>query len=103
MILPLQVGDSGATGVGVRIGLHCNPIVGHVGQDKTLNKLMAHFCWLYICSNVHRLYMACHECQLLNSSVISLHSLPLIEGPLQKNGMDLIRPLDKNAQRYSLC
>ncbi len=86
---------------------HCNPMVGHLGQAATLNRLMARFFWLGIHENVRRWCAACRECQLVNppaSPKASLRPLPLMQVPFDRIGMDLIGPLERSAcgHRFAL-
>ncbi|XP_051982168.1 zinc finger protein 638-like isoform X1 [Xyrauchen texanus] len=82
---------------------HCNPMAGHLGQEKTLNRLMVRFYWPGIRGDVRRWCAACRECQLVNppaSPKAPLHLLPLTEVPFERIGMDLVGPLERTARGH---
>ncbi|XP_036417924.1 uncharacterized protein LOC118801669 [Colossoma macropomum] len=94
--------DSVATPPGAHAA-HNNPMAGHLGQEKTLNRLMDRFYWPGIHVDVRRWCASCRECQLVNLAAIPkapLHPLPLIEVPFKRIGMDLVGPLDRSARGY---
>lgn len=45
---------------------HHSPMVGHLGQDKTLNRLMANFYWPGARSNIRRWFAAYCKYQMVN-------------------------------------
>ncbi|KAL7886261.1 hypothetical protein AOLI_G00065560 [Acnodon oligacanthus] len=80
-----------------------NPMAGHLGPEKTLNRLMVRFYWLGIRADVRRWCALCHECQLVNPPAIPkapLRSLPLIKVTFERIGMDLVGPLERSACGY---
>ena len=82
---------------------HHNPMVGHLGCDKKINRIIAQFYWPDIRVDVNRWYASCRKRQLVNPPTtpkVSLHPLPLIEVPFDRIAMDLIGPLDRSAQGY---
>ncbi|KAI7796732.1 hypothetical protein IRJ41_005254, partial [Triplophysa rosa] len=82
---------------------HCNPMAGHLGQNSTLNRLMARFFWPGIHENVRRWCASCRECQLVNppaSPKAPLRPLPLMQVPFDRIGMDLIGPLERSARGH---
>ena len=82
---------------------HCNPMAGHLGYDKTLNRIMAQFYWPGIWAEVRRLCASCPECQLVNPPAVRrapLRPLPLVEVPFDRIGMDIIGPLERLTQGY---
>ena len=82
---------------------HHNPMAGHLGYDKTLQRIMARFYWPGIWADVRRWCAACPECQLVNHPATPkapLRPLPLVEVPFERLGMDLIGPLDRSARGY---
>lgn len=71
-------------------------MAGHLGEGKTLERLMAQFFWPGIHEKGCRWCVACCECQLINPPDVSkapMHPLPLMEGPFERIGMDLTGPL----------
>ena len=82
---------------------HFNPMAGHLGYDKTLNRIMARFYWPGIRGEVRCWCAFCRECQLVNQPAIPrapLRPLPLMEVPLERIGMDLIGPFPRSARGY---
>ena len=72
---------------------HYNPMAGHMGCEKTLNRVMARFYWPGIWA----------ECQLVNQPAIPrapLRPLPLMEVLFERIGMDLIGPFHRSARGY---
>ena len=79
---------------------HYNPIAGHLGYEKTLNRIMARFYWPGIRAEVRRW---CASCQLVNPPAVPrapLRPLPLVEAPFNLVGMDIIGPLERSAHGY---
>ncbi|KAL7838516.1 hypothetical protein AOLI_G00269200 [Acnodon oligacanthus] len=77
-----------------------NPMAGHLGPEKTLNRPMVHFYWPGIHADVRRWCVSCRECQLVNPPAIPkapLCPLLLIKGPFERIGMDLVGPLERSA------
>ena len=82
---------------------HYNPMAGHLGKEKTLDRIMARFYWPGIWGDVRRWCAACPECQLVNAPAIPkapLRPIPLVEVPFERIGMDLVGPLDRSARGY---
>jgi len=72
---------------------HYNLMAGHMGYDKTLDRVMARFFWPGIRGDVRRWCAACPEFQLVNPPAIPkapLRPLPLMEVPFERMAMDLI-------------
>ena len=66
-------------------------MVGHMGGDKTLDRIMARFYWPSIQGYVPRWCASCPECQLVNQMAIPrapFRPLPLMEVPFEQTGMD---------------
>ena len=82
---------------------HYNPMAGHLGCEKTQNRIMDRFFWPGIWADVRRWCAACPECQLVNTPAIPkapLRPLPLVEIPFDRVAMDLIGPFDRSTQGY---
>ena len=82
---------------------HYSPMAGHLGYDKTLNRIMARFYWPGIRAEVRRGCASCPECQLVNPPAVPwtpLRPLPLVEAPFDRIGMDIIGPLEHSAHGY---
>ena len=84
---------------------HYNPMPGHLGYEKTLDRIMARFYWPGIRAEVRRWCASCPECQLVNPPAVpraSLRPLPLVEAPFYRVGMDIIGPLE-HYSHGSIC
>ncbi|XP_061764264.1 uncharacterized protein LOC133557636 [Nerophis ophidion] len=82
---------------------HFNPMAGHMGYNKTLNRVMARFYWPGIRGNLRRWCTACPGCQLVNPAAtprVPLRPLPLIEVPFERIGMDLVGPFQPSTKGY---
>ena len=82
---------------------HYNPMAGHLGCEKTQNRIMDRFYWPGIWADVHRWCAACPECQLVNTPAIPkapFRPLPLAEIPFDRVAMDLIGPFERSTQGY---
>ncbi|XP_061882687.1 uncharacterized protein LOC133633904 [Entelurus aequoreus] len=81
---------------------HFNPMADHMGYNKTLNRVMAHFYWPCIRADVRRWCAACRDCQQVDSAAsrAPLQPLPLMEVPFERIGMDLVGPFDPSTQGY---
>ena len=80
---------------------HFNPMVGHLGYEKTLSRMMTWFYWLGIRGEVCRLCASFRECQLVNQTAIPrapLRPLSLTEVPFESIVMDLIGPFHRSAR-----
>ncbi|KAK9525277.1 hypothetical protein VZT92_016004 [Zoarces viviparus] len=82
---------------------HYNPMAGHMGYEKTLDRIMTRFYWPSIQGDVRRWCASCPECQLVNQPAIPrapLRPLPLMEVPFERIAMDLIGPFHRSARGY---
>ncbi|XP_061918090.1 uncharacterized protein LOC133659350 [Entelurus aequoreus] len=82
---------------------HFNPMSGHLGYDKTLNRVMVRFYWPGLRADVRRWCAACSDCQLVNPAATPkapLRPLPLMEVPFERIGMDLIGPFHPSTRGY---
>uniref|UniRef100_A0AAQ4QNV2 Gypsy retrotransposon integrase-like protein 1 n=1 Tax=Gasterosteus aculeatus aculeatus TaxID=481459 RepID=A0AAQ4QNV2_GASAC len=80
-----------------------NPMAGHMGYEKTLDRIMTRFYWPGIRGGVRHRCESCPEYQFVNSPAIpraSLRPLPLMEVLFEWIGMDLIGPFHRSARRY---
>ncbi|XP_061764252.1 uncharacterized protein K02A2.6-like [Nerophis ophidion] len=82
---------------------HFNPMAGHMGYNKTLNRVMARFYWPGMRADLRRWCTACPDCQLVNSAAthrVPLRPLPLIEVPFERIGVDLVGPFHPSTKGY---
>uniref|UniRef100_A0AAQ4RLE8 Gypsy retrotransposon integrase-like protein 1 n=1 Tax=Gasterosteus aculeatus aculeatus TaxID=481459 RepID=A0AAQ4RLE8_GASAC len=82
---------------------HYNPMAGHMGYKKMLNRIMTRLYWPGIRGDVRRWCTSCPVCLLVNAPAIPralLRPLPLVEVPFERIGMDLIGPFHRSARGY---
>jgi hypothetical protein len=76
---------------------HDIPASGHLGVQKTLQRLQAHFYWSTINRDVKSWVKTCDVCQRLGKggkpAPAPLHSLPVISEPFQRVAIDIVGPL----------
>uniref|UniRef100_A0A8C5MF74 Gypsy retrotransposon integrase-like protein 1 n=1 Tax=Leptobrachium leishanense TaxID=445787 RepID=A0A8C5MF74_9ANUR len=82
---------------------HNHVLGGHLGVDKTRERLLKRFYWPGIFAAIERFCKSCPECQLKAPSKgfrKPLVPLPVIEVPFERIGMDLVGPLLKSARGH---
>jgi hypothetical protein len=79
---------------------HNIPLSGHLGQDKTRNRLLAHYFWPGIYSDVRHYCTTCPNCQLTSrkfkSDRAKLIPVPVMDTPFRKIGIDIVGPLPRS-------
>ena len=79
---------------------HDIPLSGHLGQDKTRNRLLAHYFWPGIYSDVRHYCTTCPNCQLTSrkckSDRAKLIPVPVMDIPFRKIGIDIVGPLPRS-------
>ena len=87
---------------------HSIPWSGHLGQQKTLDRLVSRFYWPGVYQEVIAYCKSCPTCQLTartnRGTKAPLVSLPIIDVPFTRIAMDIVGPLDKSraGHRYIL-
>ena len=88
---------------------HDTPLSGHLGINKTLQKITTHFYWPGIRKDVVEFCKTCHTCQLVGkpNQVIPkapLKPIPAFEEPFSRVMIDCVGPLPKpkNGNQYLL-
>ena len=87
---------------------HSIPLSGHLGTDKTRNRLLAHYFWPNIYRDVQRFCATCPECQKtgrkLKHEKAALKPIPAVGVPFKKIGIDIVGPLPRseNGNRFIL-
>ena len=87
---------------------HTIPLGGHLGQKKTTNRMLKRFYWPRVLQDVRQYCQTCPECQRTAGKRFTqkarLISLPIVETPFSRIGMDIIGPLEKSRRgnRYIL-
>ena len=82
---------------------HDIPISGHLGVNKTRNRILANFYWPGIFSDVATYCRTCDTCQKTakfhNPQIAPLHPLPIVGAPFQRIGIDILGPLPRTPAR----
>ena len=81
---------------------HDVPMAGHMGRQRTLDRLRKRFWWPGITRDVDEYCKSCPECQKVTrkGARAPLVSMPIIEQPFQRIAMDIIGPLPKTASGH---
>ena len=85
---------------GVLSMAHETPLAGHLGASKTYNKILNHFFWPLIKTDVSNFCRSCHTCQMVrkpNQKIprAPLHPIPAFEEPFSRVIIDCVGPLPK--------
>ena len=84
----------------LRFSIHSIPWSGHLGQQKTLDRIATRFYWPGVYQEVVAFCKSCPTCQLTSRSKrgmkAPLVNLPIIDVPLARIAMDVVGPLDKS-------
>ena len=87
---------------------HTVPLAGHLGQRKTLRRVLQRFYWPRVCHDVVEYCRACGRCQRTSGKRkrdrAQLVNLPIIEEPFKRIAMDIVGPLERThaGNRYIL-
>ena len=86
---------------------HATPFAGHLGREKTTQRLLQCFYWPGIFRDVANYCHSCSACQKSSSkgrSRAPLVPLPIIATPFKRIAMDIVGPLPKSrsGKRYIL-
>ena len=79
---------------------HATPLSGHLGVNKTYNKILCHFFWPGLKKSVVEFCKSCHTCQMVGkpNQIIPkapLHPIPAIGEPFSRILNDCVGPLPK--------
>ena len=101
LVLPLQCRDT------VLNLAHSTPCAGHLGKDKTTDRIFPRFYWPTVHRDVADFCRQCAVCQKTTHyrpSRVPMIPLPVMVEPFQRVAMDLIGPLPKSrsGKRYVL-
>uniref|UniRef100_A0A8C3FN99 Gypsy retrotransposon integrase-like protein 1 n=1 Tax=Chrysemys picta bellii TaxID=8478 RepID=A0A8C3FN99_CHRPI len=87
----------------LRVGIlhlaHANPWAGHLGREKTLQRVACRFFWPGIHREVADFCASCPECQRAGPKGIArapLVPMPVVGVPFEQIGMDLVGPLERS-------
>ena len=83
---------------GVLSMAHETPLAGHLGVSKTYNKILNHFFWPLIKTDVSNFCRSCHTCQMVgkpNQKIprAPLHPILAFEEPFSRVIIDCVGPL----------
>ena len=80
----------------VRIA-HDLPFAGHLGREKTVQRILRRFYWPTLFYDVRRYCQTCEECQLhgRSRSKAPLIPLPVVGEPFKRMAMDIVGPLPR--------
>ena len=88
---------------------HETPLPGHLGVNKTYQRVLNYFYWPKLCQNVVEFCRSCHVCQLVGKPNQNIQCAPLIpipafEEPFSQVIIDCVGPLLKtrNGNKYLL-
>lgn len=86
---------------------HSIPWAGHMAFQKTLNRIAMRFVWPGMYTQVSQYCSSCETCQLTSAKGVAraqLQSLPIIDTPFERIGMDIVGPLERSSSghRYIL-
>ena len=79
---------------------HDSPMSGHLGINKTCNKILTHFYWPGLKADVSRNCKSCHTCQMVgkpNQTIPKAHlqPIPAFDEPFSRIIIDCVGPLPK--------
>ena len=79
---------------------HESPLAGHLGINKTYNRVLAHFYWPGLRSDVVKLCKSCHVCQMVGKPnqkppSAPLKPIPAVGEPFSRVLIDCVGPLPK--------
>ena len=78
---------------------HKTPFAGHLGRDKTVNRISQRFYWPTMFADVRRVVKTCHECQKTaprGRFKAPMIPLPIFSEPFRRIAMDIVGPLPKS-------
>ena len=77
---------------------HDIPLAGHLGQDKTYVRLVAHFYWPQVRKNADAFCQSCLTCQTSRKAgnwlKAPLIPLPVVGVPFERVGIDIVGAID---------
>ena len=82
---------------------HDSLMSGHLGADRTVNKVLAEFFWPGIQADVRRFCRSCDICQRTTAKgktrKVPLAKMPVIDEPFRRVAVDLVGPLQPATDR----
>ena len=83
---------------------HSVPMAGHLGRDKTTQRILQRFYWPSVRHDVAEYCRCCEVCQKVSRKGVPPAPLPVVDEPFQRVAMDIVGPLPKSrsGKRYIL-
>ena len=86
---------------------HESPMSGHLGINKTYHKIINHFYWPGLKSDVSKYCKTCHTCQMVgrpNQTIpkAQLQLIPAFDEPFSRILLDCVGPRTKSGNEYLL-
>ncbi|XP_076449507.1 uncharacterized protein LOC143285940 [Babylonia areolata] len=92
----------------LRLG-HDAPMSGHLGMQRTRDRIFPHFYWPGMCADIRRYVQSCERCQktVAKGKIprVPLMKMPLISEPFDRVAVDIIGPISppsESGNRYVL-
>ena len=79
---------------------HSIPLAGHLGRDKTTQRLLQRFYWPTLYQDVRNYCKRCGECQKARGHKVlkaPLIPLPVVGEPFERIAMDIVGPLPQSS------
>ena len=79
---------------------HDIPFAGHLGRDKTTQRILRRFYWPTLFADVKRYCQTCEECQLHGGPRTKVLLIPLsvVGEPFKRIAMDIVGPLPRTSR-----
>ena len=78
---------------------------GHLGNKKTMDRVLTEFFWPGVCGDVSRFCKSCDICQRTiqkgRVTKVPLGKLPLIDTPFKRVAVDIVGPTEPRSERKS--
>ena len=86
---------------------HETPMSGHLGVNKTYHKILNHFYWPGLKSDVSQFCKSCHTCQMVgkpNQTIPKAHlqPIPTFDKPFSRKLLTVLVPCPKPSQAMSI-
>ena len=91
----------------LKIG-HDIPLAGHLGVNKTRDRILKNFYWPGIFGDISRFCRSCDSCQKTSKKIFKrdrakLVKVPIVDVPFSKIAIDLIGPLIRTSKGNKYC
>ena len=82
---------------------HFIPLSGHMGRDRTLQRIQQRFYWPSLFQDVDAYCRTCLECQRVGiprQQRVPLVPLPIMKEPFERIAIDMVGPLPRSRKGY---